>query len=353
MKRWVVIVVWISLLHGASWCPVCGNDLSLHSTTQHRAMLHNGLPRAYCCLRCMVIDAQENGIKKREVRDYSSKSFIDIQNAWYVVGSKQRGVHSKISKIAFKDHSNTLNFVAKYGGEVQDFNTTWLLANQTLPHDNHYEATIKRKKLYPKGRRLYERKCKSFAIDTEEFLEIDELKRYITNQKLCPKLTSDQFQTMALYLWEDKTHNTMYNSIEKIVVTKEEKCPVCGMFTYKYPRWVAQIITIHENHTHRYSFDGVKDLMKFYFNPNKWGEYEEVTPQNIQNILVSDYYSQKAIDARHAFYVIGSDIYGPMGHELIPFEHEEEAKRFKEDHRGQKIIPFDEINEAMVYALDR
>ena len=76
------------------------------------------------------------------------------------------------------------------------------------------------------------------------------------------------------------------------------------------------------------------------------------TPQNIVSILVSDYYSGKGIDGRSAFYVIRSDIYGPMGHELIPFESEEEEKTFLKEHRGTKILPFETIDESLPYELD-
>lgn len=27
----------------------------------------------------------------------------------------------------------------------------------------------------------------------------------------------------------------------KIEISKQDRCPVCGMFVYKYPKWVAQI----------------------------------------------------------------------------------------------------------------
>ena len=93
-------------------------------------------------------------------------------------------------------------------------------------------------------------------------------------------------------------------------------------------------------------------MMKFYFNPSKWGNYPYATPQNITQILVSDYYSGRGIDGRSAFYVIRSDIYGPMGHELIPFESEEEAKTFLKEHRGTQIIPFEKITESLAYELD-
>ena len=129
-----------------------------------------------------------------------------------------------------------------------------------------------------------------------------------------------------------------------IEVPKEVKCPVCGMFVAKYPKWAARIEADSKN----YYFDGVKDMMKFYifdvdfpFNRNK-----------IELIEVTDFYTLKAIDAKQAFYVIGSDVYGPMGNELIPFISKNAAENFMRDHRGEKIILFNEITPHLVMGLD-
>ena len=124
------------------------------------------------------------------------------------------------------------------------------------------------------------------------------------------------------------------------------------MFVYKYPKWAAQIFYKHGNHEHHLSFDGVKDMMKFYFNNKKWGKYDYAKRKNITKILVTDYYKQYAIDARIAYFVIGSNIYGPMGNELIPFSTLQEAKNFKNDHKGTKILKFSEIKENLPYKLD-
>jgi nitrous oxide reductase accessory protein NosL len=67
---------------------------------------------------------------------------------------------------------------------------------------------------------------------------------------------------------------------------------------------------------------------------------------------VTDYYTQKAIEARDAYFVIRSDVYGPMGHELIPFASKEDAKTFYMDHKGGKILQFNEITKEDVYKLD-
>ena len=48
---------------------------------------------------------------------------------------------------------------------------------------------------------------------------------------------------------------------------KKEKCPVCGMFVYKYPDWVGEIIF---NDGSTAFFDGAKDLFKYYFDLKKY-----------------------------------------------------------------------------------
>lgn len=352
MKRLLFILL-ITFTHGATWCPICGNDLHSHQATHHKASLHNGHQREYCSLRCMVVDAKEYGIIHQKVRNYSNQKYIDVQKAWYVLGSKIKGVHSQVSKIAFENRKDAQKFIAQKGGNIQDFNATFALAQSSLSQDDKMDFLIKKKRIYPKGKRLYERKCNRFEIEFNDFLEIDEFKEYISAKQLCPNLSPKQFQAMALYLWEQKRNNILESNSERIKVNPDEKCPVCGMFTYKYPRWAAQIVVKHNSHQHRFSFDGVKDMMKFYFNPNKWGSYAMVNAKTIQTIEVSDYYSQKAIDATKAFYVIGSDIYGPMGHELIPFETLEDAKTFKVDHHGKEVIEFNKITEMLVYELDK
>jgi nitrous oxide reductase accessory protein NosL len=58
------------------------------------------------------------------------------------------------------------------------------------------------------------------------------------------------------------------------------------------------------------------------------------------------------IDARKAFFIIGSDIYGPMGHELIPFATEEDASAFMKDHKGKRILRFEAITPRVIDKLD-
>ena len=129
--------------------------------------------------------------------------------------------------------------------------------------------------------------------------------------------------------------------------SKKDKCPVCGMFVFKYPDWTAQIIFTDGP---AFFFDGAKDLFKFYFDIKKYSP--EKSQKDIAAIYVTEYYEMKLIKAEDAFFVIGSDVYGPMGHELIPFASKADAEEFMKDHKGRRIIKFGGVKPAMIKKLD-
>ncbi len=128
---------------------------------------------------------------------------------------------------------------------------------------------------------------------------------------------------------------------------KKDKCPVCGMFVYKYPDWVGEIIF---NDGSGAFFDGAKDLFKYYFDLKKYNPGK--TRNDIAAIYVTEYYDLKPMNAQKAFFVVGSDVYGPMGHELIPLFTKEDADEFKKDHNGTRILIFEQITPAIIRKLD-
>ena len=128
-------------------------------------------------------------------------------------------------------------------------------------------------------------------------------------------------------------------------ITKETRCPVCGMFVGKYPQWITQV---RLNDGRSEAFDGVKDMAAYIFAPENFGAAKGTT---VTDIRVRDYYSQKWIDGRQAFYVLGSTVHGPMGHELIPFAGRDGAENFLKDHGGTQILKFTEITEELIESL--
>lgn len=126
-----------------------------------------------------------------------------------------------------------------------------------------------------------------------------------------------------------------------------EKCPVCGMFVAKYPDWLAGV---RFKDGSRAVFDGAKDLFKFWFDPGRY--LPSRTRDEVVSLFVTDYYALEPLDARAALFVVGSDVYGPMGRELVPFATRGEAEEFLRDHRGKAILAFDEVTPAVVRSLD-
>jgi nitrous oxide reductase accessory protein NosL len=127
----------------------------------------------------------------------------------------------------------------------------------------------------------------------------------------------------------------------------KEKCPVCGMFVAKYPDWVT---AIRFRDGAVVFFDGAKDMFKYYFNLIKYNPSKK--QMDIEALQVTDYYSLTPTNGFEAYYVIGSDVYGPMGRELIPFAKEEDAKEFMKDHKGQNMLRFKEVTAEKIKELD-
>jgi copper chaperone NosL len=127
----------------------------------------------------------------------------------------------------------------------------------------------------------------------------------------------------------------------------KDLCPVCGMLVSKYPNWVATIV-YKDGHTHH--FDGAKDLFKFWHDPAKYAAGHK--REHMAAIWVTDFYNLQPVDARKAWFVIGSDVLGPMGHEFVPLATAEDAADFLKEHKGRKILRFDQVAAESPLRLD-
>lgn len=129
-------------------------------------------------------------------------------------------------------------------------------------------------------------------------------------------------------------------AVEK--VNPREKCPVCGMFVARYPNWISQL---HLDGGETLHFDGMKDLLAYYFNPESFGGKKEA---EVKAVWAKDYYTLQWVEARQAHFVVGSNVHGPMGHEFIPLDSRQAAENFMKEHQGREILTFDEITPEKV-----
>lgn len=316
------------------YCSNCGMHLGKFYKTNH---IHKN--NQYCSIHCLV-DAAKNQINNIKVVDLTSLNFIDAKKAFYIVGSKKRGTMSINSKYAFLSKNDALKFQKKYGGKLFDFNQTYKIALTDFKKDMRMINNKRVKKVYKIGKKLFNHKCQKDKIIIDDFQSISQLKAYLKNNKICKIRSDKQFQAISVYLWDIKKLGIKVSHNHPIKVPKMAKCPVCGMFIFKYPKWVAKLTDIDKD----LYFDGVKDMMKYIFSKNN-------NVQNIKNILVTNYYTTNSLDAKKAFYVIGANVYGPMGNELIPFLTKDKAEEFKESHNGKQILRFQDIDEKIINSL--
>jgi len=132
-----------------------------------------------------------------------------------------------------------------------------------------------------------------------------------------------------------------------LTVPVAAKCPVCGMFVAKYPDWTSTIR--FKDGTNSY-YDGPKDMFSHYLETARYSPGK--SQADIVALSVKEYYSLAMMDARAAFFVTGSDVYGPMGSELIPFKTEKDAQAFKLDHKGKTILRFKDITRQTIKSLN-
>lgn len=282
----------------------------------------------------MFLDDEKYGIDPKSIMvfDYKNKVYIKASKAWFV-----RRKSTSLSKDVFWAFSSFKD--AKEYGKPLNLKDT--KAQISLTKNKTFFWNMVSVRYLTMANKIAK------ACDTQDliFFGICDAQEQIAQS--CPKLKPRHVRRLAFYLLSKE------ELTQDLEIPEDAKCPVCGMFVAKYPKWASQITYFYQGKTHTLSFDGMKDLMKFYFDAQKWGKYPFAKTKNITSIKTLDFYTQKPIEARKAFFVIRSDVYGPMGNEFIGFSTNERAEEFLHDHSGKKILQFKEITQEMPYELDK
>ncbi len=126
--------------------------------------------------------------------------------------------------------------------------------------------------------------------------------------------------------------DTMEDGIQSESSEQNSDCANCGMPSLEFPKWVSRA----DEH--------------YFCSPRCLFLKIQKEPEikSAKSLTVMDYYEAKVIAASNAFFVIGSDITGPMGHDFVPFTDEAAAKDFLKEHKGIKILRMANINETVI-----
>lgn len=118
--------------------------------------------------------------------------------------------------------------------------------------------------------------------------------------------------------------------LSPVVVGKEWRCPVCGMYPARYPKWMGQIVF---NDSSAQAFDSPLEMLTFLNDMAKFDARHR--PADVGMVFVSDYAKGGWVDAQLAFFAVGSKARGPMGEANFPaFASKDMAENFVRQYGG-------------------
>lgn len=136
----------------------------------------------------------------------------------------------------------------------------------------------------------------------------------------------------------------------EIKFDKNSRGLVRHLKVYKNPSWVSEIILTDGK---RVLFSSPKGMFEFYFHPAGWYSlYHLKGESDFKAIYVTDFKTSKAINAKGAFFVFGSDITSPGGDDLVPFDSYKAAEEFSKKHHGSRILGFKEVSYGLIKFLN-
>ncbi len=129
-----------------------------------------------------------------------------------------------------------------------------------------------------------------------------------------------------------------------------DECHVCGMIIARFPGPKGEAFVRGQKHALK--FCSTRDLFTWLLQPETAAVVQEVYVHDMSAGTWAHPDDSAFIDARAAFYVVGSDAMGAMGPTLASFRTEEEAKAFIAKHGG-RIARYKDITLKLLSDLDK
>ena len=126
----------------------------------------------------------------------------------------------------------------------------------------------------------------------------------------------------------------------------DARCPVCGMYPARAPRWAAQ--ALYQDHAAHF-FDSPVDLLRFLADVGRYNAGHGAA--DVRSRWVTDTAAGAWVALEQAWFVLGSDALGPMRRADLPaFAGQPQAAAFTRQHGGQALA-FSAITPAIVKSL--
>jgi len=118
--------------------------------------------------------------------------------------------------------------------------------------------------------------------------------------------------------------------------TTDGRCPLCGMKLDPASPWRAELVTA--------AGPVVFDTPRCALAAWRRGKVDA------KGVRVQEFYDQKWVDAAEVHFVLGSDVSGPMGADLVPVLRGRSDK-FMRDHAGERAVPLDSVTNDVIESV--
>ena len=128
---------------------------------------------------------------------------------------------------------------------------------------------------------------------------------------------------------------------QPVAIENYDECHLCGMIILNYPGPKGQLY--EHGSTEIRKFCSNRDMFAYLLDPEHQHNIQQVFVHNTSKISPDSSNNDAFIDARQAWFVVGSQYKGAMGHALLSFADEKDAESFAKQYGGQSYR-FDQIS---------
>ncbi|MCP5335991.1 MAG: nitrous oxide reductase accessory protein NosL [Oceanospirillaceae bacterium] len=121
--------------------------------------------------------------------------------------------------------------------------------------------------------------------------------------------------------------------------TKQDECHVCGMLIDGFPGPRGELYQANKVH----KFCSTRDMLSYYFDPENQHQVQSMFVHDMAKSEWNKPDDHYLIDARSAYYVLGSDKEGAMGPTLASFAQQADAEAFAKSYGG-KVLAFAQLS---------
>ena len=147
---------------------------------------------------------------------------------------------------------------------------------------------------------------------------------------------------------EDKKATEVTEVVGPVAFESGDECHVCGMIITELPGAKAQAVESRSTAVRK--FCSTQDMLSWWLQPENHHLQAELYVHDVAKTPWEHPQDEHLIDARTAFYVLGSSVQGAMGPSLVSFGTREAAELFA-DTKGGRVLSWQQMDLAVLQEL--